>query len=502
MDGAGDGGGGGGSVSDEILRASAGELARDVAEKRISAYETTTVFLRRIDELNPLVNAVVTLNPNAVAEAQACDRRLASGEPARLLEGVPFLAKDNLHTRGLRTTFGSKILEDYVPDEDTLAVERLKAAGAVLLGKTNTPEFAHDINTTNKVFGTTRNPRDLNRSAGGSSGGTGAGVASDMAPIGLGTDLGGSIRIPSAFCGIVGIRPAPGRVPVYPADFGWDTLVEHVHGPMAKSVADLGRMLAVLAGPDDRDPSSIPLQGHDYLEAARGGRSLRGRRVAYSPDLDGLLPVHPEVARLVAAAVRRFEELGCVVEEDCFDVSDFREIRAGTRAFGMVARYADLVEPHGHLMTPALSRQIAEAQRVDVRAVTRAERLRTAYWHRVRRFLEKYDYIVTPTVGAPAFRLDEPMPTMLGDRTIERFRDVFSFCYAFSITGLPVASVPCGFTAARLPVGLQIVGRRLREDTVLEAAAAYAAASPEHFAWPYINIDSVAGMREPLTDFP
>lgn len=490
-------------MSDEILRKSAGELASDIAEKRISAYEVATVFLRRIEELNPLVNAVCTLNPNALEEAQACDRRLASGEPDRPLEGVPFLAKDNLHTRGLRTTFGSKILEHNVPDEDTLAVERLKAAGAVLLGKTNTPEFAHDINTTNKIFGTTRNPRDLNRSAGGSSGGTAAAVASDMAPIGLGTDLGGSIRIPSAFCGIVGIRPAPGRVPAYPADFGWDTLVEHVHGPMAKTVGDLGRVLAVLAGPDDRDPSSIPLQEYDYIQAARSERSLRGRRVAYSPDLNGLVPVDPEVARLVLAAVRRLEELGCVVEENCFDVSDFREIRAGTRAFGMVARYADYVEPHGHVMTPALSRQITEALRVDVRAVTRAERLRTAYWHRVRRFLEQYDYIVTPTVGAPAFRLDQPMPSMLGDRKIERFRDVFSFSYAFSITGLPAASVPCGFTAERLPVGLQIVGRRLREDAVLEAAAAYTAASPEHFTWPFINLDSVAGMTpEPLTDFP
>lgn len=490
-------------MSDEILRKSAGELAADVAEKRISASEVASVFLGRIEELNPYVNAVCTLNPNALAEAQACDRRLRSGAAARPLEGVPFLAKDNLHTRGLRTTFGSKILEHYVPEEDTIAVERLKAVGAILLGKTNTPEFAHDINTTNKVFGTTRNPRDLNRSAGGSSGGTGAAVASDMAPIGLGTDLGGSIRIPSAFCGIVGIRPAPGRVPAYPADFGWDTLVEHVHGPMAKTVADLGRMLAVLAGPDDRDPSSIPLQGYDYIQAARGDRSLRGRRVAYSPDLNGLVPVDPEVARLVLAAVRRLEELGCVVEEDCFDVSDFRDIRAGTRAFGMLARYADYVEPYGHVMTPALSRQITEALRVDVRTVTQAERKRTAYWHRVRRFLEKYDYIVTPTVGAAAFRLDQPMPSMLGDRKIERFRDVFSFCYAFSITGLPVASIPCGFTAERLPVGLQIVGRRLREDAVLEAAAAYAAASPEHFTWPFINLDSVAGMtREPLTDFP
>lgn len=490
-------------MSNELLRKSAGELAADIAGKRISAKEVTEVFLRRVEELNPLVNAICTLNPDALEQAQACDRRLGSGAPARLLEGVPFVAKDNLHTRGLRTTFGSRILEHYVPHEDAIAVERMKAAGAVLLGKTNTPEFAHDINTTNYVFGTTRNPRDLNRSAGGSSGGTAAAVASDMAPIGLGTDLGGSIRIPAAFCGIVGLRPAPGRVPVYPTDYGWDTLVEHVHGPMAKTVADLGLMLAALAGPDDRDPSSIPLQGYDYIEAARGERSLQGRRVAYSPDMNGLISVDPQVARLVLAAVRGLEDLGCVVEEGCFDTSDIREIRAGTRAFGMVARYADYVEPHLKEMTPVLARQVNEALRADVRTVTRAERMRTAYWHRVRQFMEKYDYIVTPTIGAPAFRLDQLLPSMLGNTRVERFRDVFLFAYAFSVTGLPATSVPCGFTADRLPVGLQIVGHRMREDSVLEAAAAYAGASPEHFAWPYINMESVAWMTaEPLTDFP
>jgi len=446
------------------------------------------VFLRRVEERNPLVNAICTLNPEALAEARACDARLASGAPARPLEGVPFVAKDNLHTRGLRTTFGSRILEHFVPDEDAVAVERMKAAGAVLIGKTNTPEFAHDINTTNYLFGTTRNPRDLNRSAGGSSGGTAAAVASGMAPIGLGTDLGGSIRIPASFCGIAGLRPVPGRVPVYPTDYGWDTLVEHVHGPMAANVADLGRMLSVLAGPDDRDPASIPLQGHDYIEAARGERSLKG---------------DPQVARLVLAAVRRLEDLGCVVEEGCFDASDIREIRAGTRAFGMVARYADLVEPHGKVMTPALARQANEGLRTDVRTVVKAEKMRTAYWHRVRRFMEKYDYIVTPMIGAPAFRLDQPFPTLFGETKVEKFRDVFLFSYTFSVTGLPAASVPCGFTAEGLPVGMQIVGHRMREDLVLEAASAYAASTPEHTVWPHLNMKSVEWMTaEPLTDFP
>ncbi|MCC7417497.1 MAG: amidase, partial [Acidobacteria bacterium] len=215
-------------MSRDLLGKSAGELRGLVAAKAVSAKEVATRFLARVEELNPRINAVCTVNPDAVAVAEACDRRLAAGAPARALEGVPFVVKDILQTKGLRTTFGSQIYEHHVPDEDAIAVERLRAAGAVLIGKTNTPEFAHDVNTTNLIFGLTRNPLNLDVTAGGSSGGTGAAVCADMAPIGLGTDLGGSIRIPSSYCGISGLRPVPGRVPVYPSDYGWDTLVQHV----------------------------------------------------------------------------------------------------------------------------------------------------------------------------------------------------------------------------------------------------------------------------------
>jgi amidase len=481
---------------------SAAQLATEVGRRRIGAVDLANFFLERIERYNPLVNAVCSLNPAALEEAKACDQRLRRGEPPRLLEGVPFVAKDILQSRGVRTTFGSRIFEFHVPSEDAVAIERLKAAGAILLGKTNTPEFAHDINTSNYLFGTTRNPADLNTSAGGSSGGTAAALAAGMAPIGLGSDLGGSIRIPAAFCGVSGIRPAPGRVPVYPTDFGWDTLVEHVHGPMANRIEDLGVMLTALAGPDDRDPSSIPLQPCDYALSARGGGSLRGRRVAYSQDLKGLVPVDQEVAALAASAVRVLEDLGCIVEEDCFDVSGLREIRAGTRGFGMVARYAHLIGDNADVMTPALLRQIDAGMKVDVRTVTDAERLRTSYWHRVRRFFDKYDYIVTPAVGATAFRLDQPLPATVGGQAAV-FRDVFLFSYAFSVTGLPVAAVPCGVTAAGLPVGIQIVGRRLREDLVLEAASAYAAAAAGLRRAPGVNMDSRSWMtQDPMTDFP
>ena len=471
-------------MNEEIVRMSAAELAAHVAGKRLSATEVMRAFLERIERLNPAVNAVCTLNPRALDDAAACDRRLRAGERSRPLEGVPFVVKDILETAGLRTTFGSAIHEHHVPDMDALSVGRLRAAGAVLVGKTNTPEFAHDVNTSNTIFGTTRNPWNLRVTAGGSSGGTGAAIAAELAPIGLGTDLGGSIRIPSAFCGTVGLRPVPGRIPVYPADFGWDTLVEHVQGPMTRSVEDCGLVLAALAGPDDRDPSSLPAEARDYVHAARNTGRLDGRRVAYSRDLNGLVPVDPEVARLTAEAARSLEQVGAVVEEACFDVGGVREIIAGTRGFGMVARYADRLDVHRDRMTAQLINQVSDALALDVRTVTRAERMRTAYWHRVRTFLERYDYIVTPTVSVPPFHLDQPLPTEVGGVRVARFYDVFLTTYAFSITGLPAISVPCGLTRQQLPVGLQIVGRRLREDLVLEAAAAYARVCPQHFRRP------------------
>jgi amidase len=474
----------------ELIQKSARELRAMVARRETSAAEIAAAFLARVEDLNPAINAVCTLNPSAAADAEACDSRLRSGGEPRPLEGVPFVAKDNLHTKGLRTTFGALLHEDFVPEEDAIAVERLRAAGAVLIGKTNTPEFAHDINTSNRIFGTTRNPLDFNVTAGGSSGGTAAAVAADMAPIGLGTDLGGSIRIPASFCGISGIRPVPGRVPVYPTEHGWDTLVEHVHGPLARTVADTGLVLSVLAGPDDRDPTSLPLQGLDFEKAARGGVPLRGRRAAYTADLNRLFPVDPEVEALTRKAARDFEALGCALEEASFDPADLKEIIAGTRGFGMVARYADRLDRHRDKLTSQLIGQVSDALKLDLRAVTRAERLRTLYWHRVRAFLERFDYLLMPSVGAPPFRLDQPLPTEIGGRPVDRYYDVFFATYAISVVGLPAMSVPCGHTKSGLPVGLQIVGRRLREDLVLEAAAAYADAQPENFARRPLSADA------------
>jgi amidase len=297
-------------VNSTVHQLTAGEICEAITQGQLSALEVTRALLERIQQVNPTLNAVCTLDPSAEDQAREVDARRASGDAPRLLEGVPFLAKDNLETAGLLTTYGSKLLADNVPGSDALCVARMRAAGAVLLGKTNTPEFAADINTDNPVFGQTRNPWDLNTTPGGSSGGTGAAVAAGLAPVGLGTDLGGSIRIPASFNGICGIRPCPGRVPVYPQSFAWETLIPHVHGPLARNVGDLGRALAALAGPDEHDPLSLPDTGTDFAAAACNVDALEGQRIGFVGDLDGLVPVEPQVMTLAREASNRLHSLG------------------------------------------------------------------------------------------------------------------------------------------------------------------------------------------------
>ena len=471
----------------DLVALTAVEIAQRVSKGELTARTVTQAYLDRIAYLNPIVNAVCTLDPSAIDAAAAIDRRRAAGEPARPLEGVPVLVKDNIETKGLRTTWGSRLMEHHVPVEDALCVERLRAAGAVVLGKTNTPEFAHDVNTSNFLFGTTRNPWNLMVTAGGSSGGSAAAVAAGFAPIAVGTDLGGSIRTPASFNGIFGIRPAPGRVPFYPAAFAWDTLVPHVVGPLAGNPEDAALMLSVMAGPDDRDPSSLPRQNLDYVKSASGEASIAGRRIAYCPDLGGVVPVDPDVESLCRNAVRTFESLGCHVEEVAFDASGLREIIAGTRGFGMIARFGERFAKDKHLMTTPLRRQIEAALSMDVATIARAEKLRTEYWHRIRKLMQKFDYLIAPSCGALPFRLDQPLPDKVGDKQIENFYDVFLLAYGFSITGLPIVAMPCGFSQSGSPVGVQIVANRHREDLALEAASAYTAARPGIMRRPAID---------------
>ncbi len=460
----------------------ANALRRQIASRDTTALEVTRAFLQRIEALNPTLNAICTINPHAEEEAQQVDDYVAGGNALRPLEGVPFVAKDNLDTAGLRTTLGTEHLRSRIPTEDALSVARLKAAGAVLIGKSNTPEFAADINTTNSLFGQTRNPWDLNTTPGGSSGGTGAAIAARFAPIGLGTDLGGSIRIPASFNNICGLRPCPGRVPVISREFAWETLVPHVQGPMARNVEDLGLMMAVLAGPDSRDPMSLPAQDYDYVVSGRGIGRPSTTAIAFVGDLNGLVPMTGEVLDIAKEATASFAELGATISERSFDASDVPEIIAGTRAYNIIARLQDIYDEHAATLGVAITNQLRGAAGFDVRGVARAERLRTAYWHRVHDFMRGYDCLILPTAGVPPFRLDEPLPTTIDDKPVGNYYQAILSTYAFSVLGLPVLSVPAGFTSTGLPVGIQIVGHRFREDLVLALGAAYASINTVPFS--------------------
>ena len=471
----------------DLWRMSARDMAAGVAAGRFGATDLIDAALARTAEVNGAVNAICTLNPEARAEAAAIDVRLKSGAPPRPLEGVPFAIKDNIETRGLRTTFGSLTRKDHVPDVDGICVERLRAAGGVLLGKANTPEFAHDVVTTNRIFGPSRNPWDLRRTSGGSSGGSGAAVAAGIVPLAIGTDLGGSIRVPAAYNGIVGLRTVPGGVPIHPAEFAWDTLTNHVHGPLTRSVGDTCLAMSVLAGPDPRDPRSLRTVTPDYAACA-GARSLAGKRLVCVRDFAGAVPTDPAVLAQMEAAVQRLADLGAEIVWEEIPLDGLREVVSGTRAFGMIGRYAAIVEAHRGDLMEQLVNQVEGSLKLSLRDVVDAERQRTVYWNRIRPFLTEFDAIVTPATGTTAFRLDEPLPVEVGGKTVERFYDTLLAAYAFTVVDAAAAVVPSGLTPEGLPTGIQIVGGRLSDAAALEVAAAYEAAHPELFAMAEIDL--------------
>ena len=445
----------------------ASELATAIKRKKVSPVEVVEAVLARIEKTSVL-NAYVTLDADGARRAaRAAERSLMRRTAALgLLHGVPFSVKDLIITRGLRTTFGTPIYRDNVPSEDAPAVARMKEAGAILLGKTNTPTMGWVGITDNLVFGLTRNPWNLDRTPGGSSGGAGAAVAAGLAPLALGTDGGGSIRKPAAFCGIVGFKASYGRVPIYPASGAWS--LSHV-GPMTRTVTDAALMMTVCAGPDERDPYSLPGAPTDYVKALRG--TVKGLRVAYSETL-GLAPaVDPEVRAATASAARAFRDLGCRVttlNPDWPSAWDaWRAIFLGGIATRL-APYRDRRQDIDAGLVPIIEETLASPPTRYVQAWFD----RLAWWQHPRAFFEKYDLLLTPTATTPAFEHGRLFPTEIDGVKVDRHASSV-FTYPFNLTGQPAISVPCGFTKAGLPVGLQIVGRRFDDVTVLRAAAAF-----------------------------
>ena len=444
---------------------SAVETARRVMAGEVSPVEVIEAALARVAEVNPQLNAIVTLNPRALDDARDLERRIAKGEDTGPLAGVPVGIKDVTQVAGLRTTFGSPLYTDHVPAEDALVVRRLRAAGAIILGKTNTPEFAAGGNTWNDVFGRTRNPWNSAKSAGGSTGGGAVGLATGMIALAEGTDLGGSLRIPASFCGVVGLRPSPGLVPTHPSDFVWDTL--QVTGPMARSAEDAALMLQAVAGPSPLVPLRNSMAGRDFVAAVRRG-PRPGLRVAYCSDIAGI-GIDATIESVCRAAAAGLSAAGIAV-----DVIDL-DLSAGRDAF---------LTLRGHWFSAWMSERLDRLDEfgVNVRNNTRAgvegkgldlgkaEAARGRIWHTFRELFERYDHLLTPTMAVPPFPVEQNYPETVAGKAMATYIDWLAPTFVLSLTGLPVASVPCGLDRDGMPVGLQVVGPPDGEEAVLALA--------------------------------
>ena len=449
------------------------ELAQKIRAGEISAVETMEAHLAQIEKVNPQVNAIVTLLPEMAMEAaRKADEKLARGEEVGPLHGLPVAHKDLVQTKGIRTTFGSLVYENFVPDEDALLVERLREAGAILLGKTNTPEFGAGSQTFNKVFGVTKNPYDLTKTCGGSSGGAAVSVACRMLPFADGSDLGGSLRNPTNFCNVVGLRPSVGRVPSWPSESGWNSFA--VDGPIARTVEDTALMLSVLAGPDLRSPISLPENGAVFRNSLE--RNLKGIRIAWSSDLGGL-PVDSRVTKTLEAQRAVFEDLGCIVEEGFPDFSDADEIFKTFRAWFYEMNLASLLPEHRDKLKETVVWNIEAGMKLSGPELGRAEVKRTALFHRVREFMQNYDFLALPVSQVPPFPIEQEFVSEINGVKMETYLDWMRSCYFISVTGQPAISVPCGFTEDGLPVGLQLVGKPQDDLGVLQLAYAFEKAS-------------------------
>ena len=428
-----------------------------------------SAHIAQIERVNPALNAIVTYLPeHALAAARAADAALARGETPGPLAGLPVAHKDLVPTRGVRTTFGSPIFEDFVPDADAIIVERLRQAGAIMIGKTNTPEFGAGSQTFNAVFGATRNPYDLAKTCGGSSGGAAAALACGLLPIADGSDLGGSLRNPASFCNVVGLRPSAGRVPSWPSISAWFDL--SVLGPMARTVRDAALMLSVLAGPDPRAPLSLEQDGARF--AGPLGRDFRNVRIAWSSDLGGL-PIEPEVRRVIDAQRRVFEDLGCIVEPATPDLEDADEIFRVLRAWDFELSFHELLRLHRPLLKDTVIWNIEQGARLTGPQVGAAEVKRTRLYHRMREFMARYEFLVAPVAQVLPFDVEVPYVTSINGIECETYLDWMRSCYYITVTAAPAISVPCGFSAGGLPVGLQIVGRHRQELELLQMAYAF-----------------------------
>ncbi len=455
------------TTAEELCELSAVELAGRLRRKSVSAREVMEAHLARIQRLNPAVNAIVTLVADrAMADAARADEALARGRAVGPLHGLPVVHKDLVETAGIRTTFGSPFYRDNVPTHDALIVTRIRNAGAITLGKSNTPEFGAGSQTFNTVFGATKNPYDVSKTCGGSSGGAAVSLACGMVPIADGSDTGGSLRNPAAFCNVVGFRPSPGRV-AKPGG-SWSPL--SVSGPMGRSVADVALLLSAIAGPDGRDPLALTEPGTRF--AAALAASMKGKRVAWWRGLGGI-PVEAEVRRVVDANRKVFEALGCVVEEAEPDFAGVDEAFPTLRHTSYHASYAALARQRPEWIKDTIKWEIAEAERQTGADVARATARQSRMFDDSHSFFERFDYFVLPVTQVAPFDVTTPYPTEIAGTPMRTYIDWMRTCWYVTFMTNPAISVPGGFTTSGLPVGLQIVGRHRDDWSVLQMAHAF-----------------------------
>lgn len=451
----------------QIIEMAATEMTAAMQTGSLSVQEVLQAHIDRIEAVNPEVNAVVALDLEAATDqAREMDRTFRSDGVKGALYGLPTAHKDLLPTRGIRTTRGSRVYQDWMPETDHLVVERMKSADAITLGKTNVPEFGLGSHTFNDVYGMTRNPYDLTKSAGGSSGGAAAALAARMLPIADGSDVGGSLRNPTSFCNVVGLRPTPGRVASWPDAAAWGRL--SVNGPMARNVEDAALLLSVLAGPDPRSPMSLETPG----EVFRGDydTAVSSRRVAFSADLNGLVPVEQPVREVLQSAVEVIEELGHRTQPAAPDLSAADHVFSVLRAWQLDYTLREVLDDHREELKDDAVWNIEIGAQLTGRDIGLAEVEQTRIHHLMREFFQHYDFLVTPVSQAAPFDIDLTYPTEVAGVPMDNYLEWMRLPSLISVTGCPAISVPVGFTPEGLPVGVQIIAPPRAERELLEFA--------------------------------
>jgi amidase len=458
------------SASNETCSMRAVDMIAALRAKKLSAREVMQAHLNQINQVNGKVNAIVTLVPEdqLMAQAEAADEALAHGKWLGPLHGLPVAVKDLHETNGIRTTYGSPLHKNDVPDFDCRVVQREKEAGAIVLGKTNVPEFGFGSQTFNPVFGPTHNPYDLSKTCGGSTGGGAVAVACGMAPLADGSDMGGSLRNPPNFCNVVGIRPSPGRVSNLPTDLGWFTLA--VPGPVARNVTDCAYFLSVLAGYDHHSPISIELPGAQFAQPL-ASRSFQGVRVAMFKDMG--LPWEPEVKNAVQAQRKVFESLGCIVVDAEPDFSGANEAFLAWRHWSVELAFGDLLATHGDQLNQYIHWHVEEGRKLTGPYLARVETRRTALFQRLCNFKGEYEFFILPVNQVLPFDVNTHYPTEIAGVNMENYLAWMKSAYYISAAGNPAMSVPCAFSSNGLPIGLQIVGRHHDDWGVLQLGYAF-----------------------------